>query len=281
MRISDWSSDVCSSDLPYYRQSVVLALSYVIRGVQFGFAGWFVCLILFRQALKRRRERALQDRVIAGTLVTTEKKLAALTGSETDLRSLAIGKVPIPSRLETRHMAMIGTTGSGKTTALRQLLDGIEARGEAALVYDTSGEFVAHYYRPGRGDIILNPFDARCAYWTPFSEIAHPADAARIAHQFVTETGQHDNDVWLETARILVANMLRELWQQGAPSLSDLLAMFQISTKEELKERLKNTSSARTFAEDADRATGSVLFMLAKAADLIQFLRVDGSGAKP
>src|SRR3546814_14613829 len=57
--------------------------------------------------------------------------------------------------------------------------------------------------------------------------------------------------------------------------------MFQISTKEELKERLKNTSSARTFAEDADRATGSVLFMLAKAADLIQFLRVEGSGAKP
>src|SRR3546814_13821328 len=57
--------------------------------------------------------------------------------------------------------------------------------------------------------------------------------------------------------------------------------MFQISTKEELKERLKNTASARTFAEDADRATGSVLFMLAKAADLIQFLRVEGSGAKP
>src|SRR3546814_18298395 len=75
--------------------------------------------------------------------------------------------------------------------------------------------------------------------------------------------------------------MLRELWQQGAPSLSDLLAMFQISTKEELKERLKGTSSARTFAEDADRATGRVLFMLAKAADLIQFLRVEDSGGKP
>src|SRR3546814_5613732 len=29
------------------------------------------------------------------------------------------------------------------------------------------------------------------------------------------------------------------------------------------------------------RATGSVLFMLAKAADLIQFLRVDGSGGAP
>ena len=141
--------------------------------------------------MARRRERALRDRVIAGTLVTTEKQLAVLTAAEADSRALAIGAVPIPARLETRHMAMIGTTGSGKTTALRQLLDGIEARGEAALVYDTCGEFVAHYYRPDRGDIILNPFDARCAFWSPFAEIGHPADAARIAHQFITETGHY------------------------------------------------------------------------------------------
>jgi type IV secretory pathway TraG/TraD family ATPase VirD4 len=44
-----------------------------------------------------------------------------------------------------------------------------------------------------------------------------------------------------------------------------------------LKIWLGNSSSARTFAEDADRATGSVLFMLAKAANLIQFLRIKGS----
>ncbi|UNK79505.1 type IV secretion system DNA-binding domain-containing protein [Sphingopyxis granuli] len=266
---------------PYYRQSVSLALSYMMRGGWLGFAAWLSCLFLFHGTVRRRRERALRDRVITGTLVTTEKKLAKLTGKESDSGALAIGRVPIPSKLETRHMAMIGTTGSGKTTALRQLLDGIEARGDAALVYDTSGEFIAHYYRPERGDVILNPFDDRCAFWSPFAEIAHPADAARIARQFVTETGQHDNDVWLETSRILVANILRELWKQDNPTLSDLLAMFQISTMEELKERLKGTSSARTFAEDADRATGSVLFMLAKAADLIQFLRAEDSGGKP
>src|SRR5690606_12778023 len=143
---------------------------------------------------------------------------------------------------------------------------------------DTSGEFIAHYYRPERGDVILNPFDARCAYWSPFAEIAHPADADRIARQFVTETGEHDNDVWLEMARILVANMIRALWREGKGTLPNLLAAFQNKSSDELKEWLKETSSARTFADDADRATGSVLFMLAKAANLIQFLRVDGSG---
>ena len=263
---------------PYYRGSVSRLLSLLVKGGLLGFVGWLSGLFLLRGVRARRRERALRDRVIAGTLVTTEKQLAALTAAEARPRALAIGSLPIPSRLETRHMAMIGTTGSGKTTALRQLLDGIEARGEAALVYDTSGEFIAHYYDPARGDIILNPFDARCAFWSPFAEIAHPADADRIAQQLITETGQHDRDVWLETSRILVANMIRELWKEKKCTLPDLLDALQKWDKDKLKSWLKDTSSARTFSDDADRATGSVLFMLAKAANLIQFLRMPKDG---
>jgi hypothetical protein len=265
----------------YYREAARTVRSEVLRGCWLGLAAWLSSLFLLRRAVARRRERALRDRVIAGTLVTTETQLAKMARTQSDARSLFLGTVPIPNRLETRHLAMIGTTGSGKTTALRQLLDGIEARGEAALVYDTSGEFIAHYYRPERGDIILNPFDARCAYWSPFAEIAHPADADRIANQLITETGQHDRDVWLETSRILVANMIRALWREGNCTLPDLLNALQVRTKDDLKAWLGNSSSARTFAEDADRATGSVLFMLAKAANLIQFLRVDDSGGTP
>ena len=266
---------------PYFYRRVDLVWSYARLGSAVGFGGWLVALLALRGAMARRRERLLADRWIGGTRVVDEKQLAKLTGREADVRTLSIGKVRIPARLETRHMAMIGTTGSGKTTALRQLLDGIEARGEAALVYDTSGEFIAHYYNPARGDIILNPFDARCAFWSPFAEIAHPADADRIAHQLITETGQHDSDVWLDTSRILVANMIRALWQENKRTLPDLLHALKNRPKDDLKEWLATSSSARTFADDADRATGSVLFMLAKAADLIQFLRVEDGKAKP
>lgn len=266
---------------PYFRGAARTTIAYATRGGFLGFIGWLACLFLFSGTMKRRRERALQDRVIAGTMVTTEKRLSMLLAEDAGSHALAIGTVPIPPRLETRHMAMIGTTGSGKTTALRQMLDDIETRGEAALVYDTSGEFIAHYYRPERGDVILNSFDARCAFWSPFAEIAHPADADRIAHQLVTETGQNDRDVWLETSRILVANMIRALWREGKGTLPDLLNALQDRTKDDLKLWLAGSSSARTFADDADRATGSVLFMLAKAANLIQFLRAEDSGGTP
>lgn len=266
---------------PYFQRCAWQVRAYVVWGGALGVLGWLGILQARRGATLRRYGRLLADRWLAGTVITTEKRLALQTAEQTERLPLSIGKVPLPTRLETRHLAMIGTTGSGKTTVLRQLLEGIEARGEAALVYDTSGEFIAHYYCPERGDIILNPFDARCAFWSPFAEIAHPADADRIARQLITETGQHDNDVWLETSRILVANMLRALWREKKCTLADLLDALQTRTKDDLKAWLATSSSARTFAEDADRATGSVLFMLAKAADLIQFLRVEDSGGMP
>jgi type IV secretory pathway TraG/TraD family ATPase VirD4 len=222
--------------------------------------------------MRDRGRKAALDKYVAGTQIVTERQLRRLTKAATRDRSIHIATVGIPEWLECRHFAFLGTTGAGKTTVLRQMLDKVEARGEPALVYDTSGEFIAHYYRPERGDIILNPFDARSAYWSPFSEIAHPADADRIARQLVSETGERDDDVWLETSRILVANVLRVLNAEGKTTLPDLLNALQAKTKEEMKVWLAGTSSARTFEDDADRATGSVLFMLAKASNLLQFL---------
>lgn len=257
------------------------AAKLVMGGALAGLGVGFLASHFIKRTMSQQGKDTLADRVIGGTRLADEADVAAQTTLLSGRDALRIGPVPIPQRMETRHFAFLGTTGSGKTTVLRQMLDGIEARGEAALVYDTSGEFIAHYYNPARGDIILNPFDARCTYWSPFDEISHPADADRIARQLVAETGSEDDDVWLETSRILVANMMRSLWAEKNCSLEALLEALQVKSKEQLKEWLGHTSSARTFADDADRATGSVLFMLAKAANLIQFLKIKQDEGDP
>lgn len=264
---------------PFIAGTFSKAVAVLMIGAVLGCALGFLVVWLIQRTMSSQGRDTLADRVIGGTRLARQEEVAARTRSMSGGGALQIGPVPIPQRIETRHFAFLGTTGSGKTTVLRQMLDGIEARGEAALVYDTSGEFIAHYYNPARGDIILNPFDARCAFWSPFDEISHPADADRIARQLVSETGSQDDDVWLETSRILVANMMRSLWAEKNGSLEALLDALQVKSKEQLKAWLGHTSSARTFADDADRATGSVLFMLAKAANLIQFLKVEQENA--
>jgi len=263
---------------PLFTDTFWQVVKVIAGGAITGFVIGLFTVWVIQRTMSEQGKDTLADRVVGGTRVANEDDVAAQTTLLCGRDALRIGPVPVPRRIETRHFAFLGTTGSGKTTALRQLLDGIERRGEAALVYDTSGEFIAHYYNPARGDIILNPFDARCAFWTPFDEISHPADADRIARQLVSETSSQDDDVWLETSRILVANMIRSLWAEKNCSLEALLEALQVKDKEQLKEWLGHTSSARTFANDADRATGSVLFMLAKAANLIQFLKVEDEG---
>jgi len=44
---------------------------------------------------------------------------------------------------------------------IRTVLRQIEQRRETAVVVDPDCEFTAEFYRPERGDVVLNPLDAR------------------------------------------------------------------------------------------------------------------------
>jgi type IV secretory pathway TraG/TraD family ATPase VirD4 len=77
----------------------------------------------------------------------------------------------VSESVETQHLQTIGDSGSGKTLALLSILDQAEIKGDVCVVLDQHLQFVPLYYRPERGDIILNPTDERCAYWTPADEI--------------------------------------------------------------------------------------------------------------
>ncbi|MBI3530559.1 MAG: type IV secretion system DNA-binding domain-containing protein, partial [Betaproteobacteria bacterium] len=60
--------------------------------------------------------------------------------------------VPIFRETETDHILVCGAPGSGKGVAIKELLDQIRARGDRAILYDPSGEYVQVYYRHGKDD---------------------------------------------------------------------------------------------------------------------------------
>ena len=64
---------------------------------------------------------------------------------------------------------LIGTTGTGKTVALSQLVAEARERGQRAVIFDLTGAFIEAFYDATR-DVILNPLDARCPSWSVFND---------------------------------------------------------------------------------------------------------------
>ncbi|MGH9378740.1 MAG: type IV secretion system DNA-binding domain-containing protein, partial [Terriglobia bacterium] len=89
--------------------------------------------------------------------------------------------VRIPREEESFHILAMGDTGMGKSALIRQILMQVEDRDEAAIVYDPALEYTPQFYKPERGDVILNPLDQRMPYWKPGEEVRHDAEALTLA----------------------------------------------------------------------------------------------------
>ncbi len=87
----------------------------------------------------------------------------------------------IPRAIESSHLLIMGDSGTGKSALIRQLLGQLEDRGDTAIVYDPALEYTPQFYTPERGDVILNPLDARSPYWSPGDELRHDAEALTLA----------------------------------------------------------------------------------------------------
>src|SRR6266436_5689677 len=80
--------------------------------------------------------------------------------------------LPVPREEETEGFLLLGDPGTGKTQVIQEFLAQIAERNppEAVVCYDPAGEFITNYFKPGQ-DIVLNPLDARCPYWSPTLEV--------------------------------------------------------------------------------------------------------------
>ncbi len=110
-------------------------------------------------------------RYIRGTDVIPSRRLAREIASD----GISIGDMPTPRRQERQHFLISGAPGTGKSTAIRSILRQVAQRGEIAVVLDSECEYVPEFFRPERGDLILNPLDVRCPGWAPWAELIREA----------------------------------------------------------------------------------------------------------
>ena len=151
--------------------------------------------------------RQLRDRIdpLRGRVV---RKLA---GGQAPYR---IAGVPYPDRAETQHTIVSGTTGSGKTVLISDLVQQIRKRGERCVIYDKMGSYTRAFFDPEK-DVLLNPLDARAPRWSPFFEARSPRDFDMMAAALIPQQKDTVDPFWVTAARQLFSNGVGVLWQKG------------------------------------------------------------------
>ena len=136
---------------------------------------------------------------------------------------IAIGGIPISPEFEPQHTLAVGAPGKGKTVMIEGILDVIRPRGQRAIVYDSTGEFVAHFYRPDK-DIILSPIDTRSAQWSPWAEGTSPFALQNLARAFIPES--NPDPFWGEAGRAILQSILVQTKDMDA--FSDTLFKMEL-----------------------------------------------------
>jgi hypothetical protein len=171
----------------------------------------------------------------------------------------------IPKSAEAKHIQILGDTGTGKSTLIKQLLQQVADRGEIAIVYDPAGEFTEGFYKESRKDLILNPLDARAPYWTPSSELRNPAEARTIAASMYQPREDKRGEFFTDTPQKIFAHLLKY-----KPSPEELVAWM--SDEDEIDRRLKGTELANFAPKDAPQQRSGVLGSLGLVADSLRLL---------
>ena len=170
----------------------------------------------------------------------------------------------IPHAIESSHLLIMGDSGTGKSALIRQLLGQLEVRGDTAIVYDPALEYTPQFYTPERGDVILNPIDARSPYWSPGDELRHEAEALTLATSLFPDR-VNENPFFTEGPRRIFAHLLT-----FRPSAEELASWLR--DDEELDRRVHGTPYASIIDRQAPAQRSGVLAALNMVADTLKLL---------
>ncbi len=107
---------------------------------------------------------------------------------------LTLGGKPISRLDETKHFKLIGTTGTGKSTAISALLRGSPTR-MVATVRGSSTPAAATRYS--------TPFAPQSAKWEPLAELEDAADPEHLASALIATSADATASEWRGYARTL------------------------------------------------------------------------------
>jgi hypothetical protein len=184
---------------------------------------------------------------------------------------ITLAGAAIPIADETKHFKLIGTTGTGKSTAIQEILGTALARGDRAVIADPDGGYLNRFYEPGRGDIVLNPFDERSRKWDLFAEIRNAYDVDQLARSLIPDHEGADRS-WRGYARTFFSAVTRQAHEAGIDDLGELYRLLVVADTGELRALVEGTPAQPFLDEHNVRMFDSIRSVTSSAVGAIDYI---------
>jgi type IV secretory pathway TraG/TraD family ATPase VirD4 len=187
---------------------------------------------------------------------------------------VTLAGVPIDPRDESKHFKLIGTTGTGKSTAIRQLLGAALDRGDRAIIADPDNGYRRRFYERYRGDVILNPFDSESVQWNPFAEIRARYDVDQLTNALIPSSDDAAAREWRGYARTFVTAVVRRCHEARGCDVAELWRLLAMASVAELRQLVAGTPAQPFLEPDNERMFSSIRSVTGSALAALEYVQM-------
>jgi len=206
-----------------------------------------------------------------GSIVSEHSNSAGGAGRNGASTEITLAGRVVPARDETKHFKLIGTTGTGKSTAIQEILNAALARGDRAVIADPDEGYLQRFYDPARGDVVLNPFDERSMRWDLFAEIKSPYDVEQLARSLIPDHEGADRS-WRGYARTFFSAITRQAREAGVKDVAELYRLMVVADTKELRTLVRGTPAQPFLDEHNSRMFDSIRSVTSSAVGALDFI---------
>ena len=140
-----------------------------------------------------------------------------------------------------------GTTGSGKTICMNEILPQVRNKNQPAIVVDYTGSMTEKYYDPKRGDVIIGIEDEgdsnKCSSWDFWRDVLDEDNLAIISNALFTDKGGGYDEMWNNASKQFFKDSVMRIGEMNNPKVSLLYQLLCTAPLSKVHTYLKGTAS--------------------------------------
>lgn len=206
----------------------------------------------------RLGSKALEKDIKKGGKVLTAKEVSNILKKIGKASHFKIGDMTLVKDKETSHILVTGTTGSGKSNCMHNLLPQIRNKNQSAIIVDFTGEMVERYYDPKKGDVIINPFDSRAKCWDFWREVEDPHNLASLSNSLFASRGSSYDEMWNNASKRFFEDAAKVIASSKDRSIKMLYNTLATESLSQIVKLLKGTSASSMLDPKNDKTAMSI-----------------------